>query len=89
MRAQAVFEELGVQIILPELPDDFKMSVAVEYSEEEETLTMIIKYDGKSFDVRDTDNLLSLKLAENASQSIDYAQTVDGEFTNLVTAKIK
>ena len=89
MRAQAVFEELGVQIILPELPDDFKMSVAVEYSEEEETLTMLIKYDGKSFDVRDTDNFLSLKLAENASQSIDYAQTVDGEFTNLVTAKIK
>ena len=89
MRAQAVFEELGVQIILPELSDEFKLSVALEYSQENETLSMIMKYDGKHFDVRETDNILSLKLAQNASSSIDYAQVDDGGFTNLVTVKIK
>ena len=89
LRAQAVFEELGVQIILPELTDAFKLSVALEYSQDEETLTMLMKYDGKHFDVRESDNILSLKLAQNASQSIDYAQCDEDGFTNLVTIKIK
>ena len=89
LRAQAVFEELGVQIILPELADKFKMSVALEYSQEEETLTMVLKYDGKPFDARESDNILSLKLAQNASHSIDYAQDNEDGFTNLLTVKIK
>ena len=89
LRAQAVFEELGVQIILPELAGDFKLSVALEYSQNEETLTMVLKYDGKHFDVRESDNILSLKLAQNASHSIDYAQVNEDGFTNLVTVKIK
>jgi polar amino acid transport system ATP-binding protein len=89
MRAQAVFEELGVQIILPELSEGFKLSVALEYSQDEETLTMLLKYNGEQFDVRESDNILSLKLAENASQSIEYSKTTEDEFTNLVTIKIK
>ena len=89
LRAQAVFEELGVQIILPELANEFKLSVALEYSQDEETLTMLLKYDGNKFDVRESDNIISLKLAENASQSIDYAQINEDGFTNLVTVKIK
>ena len=89
LRAQAVFEELGVQIILPELAGDFKLSVALEYSQNEETLTMVLKYDGKYFDVKESDNILSLKLAQNASHSIDYAQVNEDGFTNLVTVKIK
>ena len=89
MRAQAVFEELGVQIILPELSGDFKLSVALEYSQEEETLTMVMKYDGAAFDVTESDNILSLKLAQNASQSMDYAEIDEDGFTNLVNIKIK
>ena len=89
MRAQAVFEELGVQIILPELSGEFQLSVALEYSQDEETLSMLIKYDGKRFDVRESDNMLSLKLAENASQSIEYTDIREDGFTNLVTVKIK
>ena len=89
LRAQAVFEELGVQIILPELAGDFKFSVALEYSQDEETLSMVLKYDGKYFDVKESDNILSLKLAQNASHSIDYAQVNEDGFTNLVTVKIK
>ena len=88
-RAQAVFEELGVQILLPTFSDAFKLSVALEYSQEEETLTMHIKYDGAAFDVRESDNILSLKLAENASQSIEYAMINEDGYTNLVTVKIK
>ena len=89
LRAQAVFEELGVQIILPEFCNEFKLTTALEYSQEEETLTMFIKYSGKKFDVRESDNLLSLRLAENASESIEYEEINEDGFTNLVTVKIK
>ena len=89
LRSQAVFEELGVQIILPQLADEFKLSVALEYSQDEEALTMVLKYDGAPFDIKTSDNVLSLKLAQNASQSIEYAQCEEGEYTNLVTIKIK
>ena len=89
MRSQVVFEELAVQTILPELDEEFKLSVALEYSQDDETLTMLLKYDGKNFDVNDSDNILSLKLAQNASHSIEYTECKDAEFTNLVTIKIK
>lgn len=88
-RAQVVFEELGVQIILPQLKDEFKLSVALEYSQDDEVLSMLIKYDGKCFDVRESDNTLSLRLAENASQSVEYFNIDEDGYTNLVAVKIK
>jgi len=50
---------------------------------------MVLKYDGKPFDVRESDNILSLKLAQNASLSIGYTEGSEDGFTNLVTVKIK
>ena len=66
-----------------------EMNKDLEYSQDNETLSMLIKYDGKRFDVRESDNILSLKLAENASQSIEYSEMNEDGFTNLVTVKIK
>ena len=88
-RAQSVFEELGVQCILPKLDKEFKLNVAFEYSQEEETLSMSMKYDGEHFDVRNTPNIISFAIAENASKSIDYEELAENGFTNLVTIKIK
>ena len=78
-----------MQCILPKLDNEFNLSVAFEYSQEEETLSMSIKYDGKHFDVRNTPNIISFAIAENASESIDYAEINEDGFTNLVTVKIK
>ena len=89
MRAVSVFEELGVQCLLPKLEKEFKLSVAFEYSAEEEALSMTMKYDGKHFDVRNTPNVISLAIAEAAAESIDYAEIDEDGFTNLVTVKIK
>ena len=88
-RVQMIFEELCVQIILPELSDDFKLHIAVEYSQDEEAITMQIKYDGVHLNPMNSDNLLSLKIAENAAQSIEYKEIDTDDFTNLVIAKIK
>lgn len=88
-RAQAVFEELCVQIIIPQLPDKFKLNIALEYSQDDETVTMQIKYDSKGFDPKSSDNILSLKLAENAAESISYEAIDDEGYTNLVTVRVK
>ena len=88
-RAQSVFEELGVQCVLPKLDNKFNLSVAFEYAQEEETLSMSLKYDGEHFDVRNTPNIISYAIAENASESIEYSEINEDGFTNLVTVKIK
>ena len=88
-RAQSVFEELGVHCILPKMDNEFKLNVVFEYSQEEETLSMSLKYDGEHFDVRNTPNVISFAIVENASESIDYTECNDGNFTNLVIVKIK
>lgn len=88
-RAQSVFEELAVQCVLPKLENTFQLSVAFEYSGDEETLSMTLKYDGAPFDVRNTPNVISFAIAENASQSIEYREMDEDGFQNLVVVKIK
>ena len=88
-RAVSVFEELGVQCLLPKLENEFKLSVAFEYSAEEETLSMVMKYDGERYDVRNTPNVISLAIAEAAAQSIEYEEIDEDGYTNLVSVKIK
>lgn len=88
-RIQAVFEELCMQMILPELSDEFHMNIMMEYSQTEEKVCIQIKYDGKIINPLESDNILSLKIAQNASESIEYKQSEDEGFTNLVVSKIK
>jgi len=88
-RVQALFEELCMQIILPELPDKFEMNIFMEYSQTEESVNMQIKYDGKLINPLESDNILSLKIARNAAESIKYKQVEDEGFTNLIVSKIK
>ena len=87
-RMQAVFEELCVQMILPELPAEFKMHIVMEYSQTEETVEMQIKYDGKSVNPLKSDNVLSLKIAQNAAGEIEYKQIEEERYTNLIAAII-
>ena len=88
-RTQAVFEELVVQILLPELSARFAMEVIIDYSQDDDLVNMKIKYDGKEFNPMDSENLLSLKLAKNASKSIKYRYCTDEELKNLVTVEVK
>lgn len=88
-RAQTVFEELCVQILLPTFEDEFALNITAEYSQETEQVTMKIKYSGPCFDPESSDNMLSLKLAKNAAESIDYVKIDDDGFTNAVTVIIK
>lgn len=88
-RTQSVFEELCVQIILPTLAEGFHLDVAVEYSQDEETATVQMKYDGPIFDPQTSENTLSLMLIRNAAESMVHEEISEEGFTNLVTVKIK
>ena len=88
-RAQAVFEELCVQIILPQLRDGFSLNIALEYSQDDETVGMQIKYSGEAFNPLDSENILSLKIAQNAAESIRYETISEGVFANLVNVRVR
>ena len=88
-RMQSVFEELCVQIILPRLSGDFAMSVSTSYSQQDERASMQVKYSGEIFDPADTENILSLKLVENAAEKIAHAAIQEDAFTNRVDLTIK
>ena len=89
LRSQAFFEEMCVQILLPSLSDDFRLLVSLEYSAEEDTAAMQLKYSGIPFDPMSTDNTLSLTLAKNAASEIIYSPIDQQPYTNQVNAKIR
>ena len=88
-RTQVAFEELTMQIILPKLGDDFKFYVAIEYSADDETVNMQMKYSGKIFNPCESDNELSLKLLEGITESIVHNKNDDNEYTNVLMVDIK
>lgn len=47
----------------------------------------VISIDGAHSDVRNTPNVISHAIAENASESIDYTEFDGDGFTNLVIVK--
>ena len=85
---QAFIEEMCVQIILPQLQNPFEMLVTIEYSEEQNDVDVIIRYDGKAFDPTQTDNELSLLLAKKATAEIAYQYNPEQKLSNMVNAKI-
>lgn len=87
-RLQSVFEELCMQMILPELEDHFLLNITVEYSQKDETVTLQLKYSGAQLDPRKSDNVLALKMAQHSSKQIDYEAISEGEYTNRVTVLV-
>ena len=50
---------------------------------------MEIHYSGEAFDPRQTDNILSLKLVENAAEAMTYTPIQAEGFTNSIHVTIK
>ena len=88
-RMQAIFEELCVQIILPRLPENFDLCLAAAYSQQDEKISMQIRYSGADFDPLTSDNALSLKIAQNAVEEISHSRIQEDGFTNRVDVIIK
>ena len=71
-RIRLAIEELVQQILLPRFgkPD---IHVTVEYSAEDRSTEITVKYGGEAFDFRDSDDKLSLSMIENTAAKIDYS----------------
>lgn len=87
-RIRLAIEELVQQILLPELEEPF-IRVKVEYSQQGGGCSIFVTYRGRAFDIRDTDNTLSLAMLENTAEEIAYRYQEGGEETNTVKIRIK
>ncbi len=86
-RIRLAIEELVQQILLPEFDEPF-IQVKVEYSMQDGGCRISVSYRGKAFDIRDTDNALSLSILDNISEEITYRYYEEtGE--NTVNIRIK
>ena len=86
---QSYIEEMCVQIILPQVKSAPDMLITLEYSEENDTADVVIRYGGEAFDPMQTDNALSLLLAKKATENISYGFEAEQTLCNRVDAKIR
>ena len=85
---QSYIEEMCVQIVLPGMKDGFELLVTIEYSEEKDDADVVVRYGGAAFDPMQTDNALSLVLAQKAAESIVYSFDAEQSLCNRVDARI-
>jgi len=78
------FEELCKQIIIKHVGEQIKMEVNIEYGQKTGVTTMCVKYNGDSFDPKDTDNDIALKLFESVIKEYKYTYINDDKYTNQV-----
>lgn len=71
-RIRLAIEELVQQILLPKYPKP-DIRVTVEYSMQDNSTEITFNYGGEKFDIRDTNNDLSLSMIENTAAKIDYS----------------
>lgn len=86
---QSYIEEMSVQIILPQMKNEFEIEVTIEYSEEKDEAVVVIRYSGDSFNPVNTDNELSILLARKATDSIEYLYDEKAALPNRINAKIR
>ena len=68
---------------------DPKIHITVEYSQQDHNSLVIVTYAGEAFDIRDTDNELSLSVLKNAAGDIAYFYTEGEKEPNRVEIRIK
>lgn len=86
-RIRLVIEEIVQQILLPKLENPH-IRVKAEYSMEDQSCKVSISYPGDSFDIRETDNELSLVMIQKIAGEIQYIYDEDAEEENQVDIRI-
>lgn len=86
---QAYVEEMCVQTILPHMAEQFEMLITIEYSEEKNNANVVVRYNGEAFDPMQSENKLSILLANKAADNILYRNEQDPQWPNRVDAEIR
>ena len=87
-RIRLVIEELVQQILIPE-GNRLPIKLTVEYSEQDERCTITVSYAGDKFDIRHTDNTLSLTMIENSAEEIEYFYEEHAEQVNVIKVTVR
>ena len=85
---EVVFEELAVLTVMPALPQEMEMIVTAEYSEENKTVKMRLRYNGDRIDPLQTMSRLSKTLIENSSQDMHYNYDPEDYLKNEITLMV-
>ncbi len=86
---QVAFEEVAVEIIMPRLGVEPKMTVVVEHSEDSGNVRMVLRYNGASFDPSDKGDEMQNKIINNAAAEIRHAYLAEGDLRNEAMIIIK
>jgi len=83
------FEELCKQIIIKHIKETVKMEINIEYGQKSHKTNMTVKYNGDSFDPRNTDNDIALKILLSVIKDIKHTDIQDNDYTNSVELTFK
>lgn len=87
-RIQALFEELCVQILIPEFAENFELKYTMEYAQEPDEVSLQLKYTGKRYNPLESDNEISVRIAQNAAELIEYSEIAEEAYTNQLWIKL-
>ncbi len=71
-KIQLVFEELCMQLIMPNLQEAFTLDCDVEYSEKDSSIEVKLSYDGERFDPLQGADELLLTLLNNTTRTMEH-----------------
>ena len=83
-----LFEEICTQILLPCLEEP-RIRWRAEYSGKSEQVTICLEYNGAPFDIRKSDNALSLKLVRGLADFVEYEARERETFTNRMLLAVR
>ena len=83
-----LFEEICTQILLPRLKEP-KIRWRAEYSGKAERVTVWLEYNGEPFDIRRSDNALSLKIVQGLAEFVEYESREGEELTNRMLLAVR
>lgn len=83
-----LFEELCLQILLPRLAEP-RIRWTAEYAPAGERIMVRLEYNGPLFDIRESDNALSLKLIQSIADIMEFVQGEDEALPNRVLLNVR
>ena len=84
---QSIFEELCMQILLPELKQT-NINFKIEHYQNDNKTIITTDYGNEVFDINNTDNKLSLSIIKGLVESMEY-QEIDTEYKNRLVLSLK
>ncbi len=86
-RIRLAIEEVVQQLLLPKYEDPH-IRVKAEYSMQDQSCVITFSYKGKPYDIRESDNNLSLVMIEKTAGTIEYSYNENEEEPNQVEIKV-